>query len=315
MTNTPDAVMCTDLPLPGRRAGKVRDIYEVPGSDSESPRLLIVATDRLSAFDVVMPTPVPGKGRLLTDISTRWFRWIESEGLAKTHLRSTDAADVPGLSDAERAQIEGRMTLGVRCKVLPVECVVRGYLEGSGLLDYRATGSVCGHALPEGLRQCEELPEPIFTPATKAELGEHDENIDFERARKIVGRELMTKLRDTSVAIYTSAREHAKSCGIILADTKFEFGLPVDESGAVISDEPMLIDEALTPDSSRFWDASKYEPGREQASFDKQFVREYLQTLVDAGTWDKSAPGPELPESVIEGTLARYAEARDLLFG
>ncbi len=301
----------------------MRDIYDVPpaslppSSPSEpgEPRLLIIATDRLSAFDVVMPTPVPGKGRLLTDISTRWFRWIETEGLAKTHLRSTDASDVPGLNDAQRAQIEGRMTLGVRCQVIPVECVVRGYLEGSGLLDYEKTGTVCGHELPRGLRQCDELPEPIFTPATKAEMGAHDENIDFERACKIAGRDLMTILRETSIAIYTSAREHAKERGIILADTKFEFGLPVDERGEVISSEPILIDEALTPDSSRFWDASRYEPGREQASFDKQFVREYLQGLVDRGKWDKTSPGPELPESVIAGTLARYAEARDKLFG
>jgi len=192
MTHQTDRVQTvtqTDLPFPGKRQGKVRDIYEIPAeSTSESvPKLLIIATDRISAFDVVLPTPMPGKGRMLTDISTRWFRWIESQGLAKTHLLSTSTDDVPGLNDEQRAQCEGRMTLGVRCRVIPVECVVRGYIEGSGWKDYLKTGSICGHALPEGLKRGEQLPEPIFTPATKAEIGEHDENIDFEKACEVAG--------------------------------------------------------------------------------------------------------------------------------
>ena len=322
MADMPDpathAVTATDLPLPNRRQGKVRDIYDVPSPPTDGggePGLLIVATDRLSAFDVVLPTPIPGKGRLLTSISTAWFRWIESRGLAKTHLLSTDPADVPGLSEGERASIEGRMTLGRRCRVIPVECVARGYIEGSGWRDYQKTGTVCGHELPKGLRQGDALPEPIFTPATKAQVGEHDENITFERACEIAGEATMNRLRETTLAIYRDVREYAHERGIVLADTKFEFGIPVDASGSDTSDEPILIDEALTPDSSRFWDADQYEPGHEQKSFDKQFVREYLQRLVDAGKWNKAAPGPELPQEIVEGTLARYREARDRLFG
>ena len=210
--------------------------------------------------------------------------------------------------------------------MIPVECVVRGYLEGSGLKDYRTTGSVCGVALPKGLRQCDQLPEPIFTPATKAQEG-HDENIGFEQACEHVdkffdgliegldGTKLMTILRDRSLEIYTRASEYARQRGIILADTKFEFGLPIDGEGNVIDHDPILIDEALTPDSSRFWPADSYEPGRAQQSFDKQFVREYLESLVRSGSWDKSPPGPELPDEVIQGTLDRYQQALSLLIG
>jgi len=275
-------------------------------------RVLMVASDRVSAFDVVLPTPIPGKGRLLTGVAAFWLRWIEERGLCRTHLISTDAADVPGEALTEktgRAQLEGRITIGRRCEVIPVECVVRGYLEGSGLKDYRMTGSVCGVELSKGLVQCDRLPEPIFTPATKAAEG-HDENISFESASDAVGAELMDRLRDLSMRIYTEAAAYALERGIIIADTKFEFGIdPADPS------EPVLIDEALTPDSSRFWPADRYEPGHAQPSFDKQFVREYLESLVAQGAWDKTDPGPELPAEVIEGTLNRYREAAERLTG
>ncbi len=314
----PDAAAFeTFLHLPDRRAGKVRDVYRLPVEHGPD-RVLMIATDRLSAFDVVMPTPIPGKGRLLTGIAAFWLRWIEARGLARTHLISINAADIPesafGAGSTSRQTLEGRVTIGRRCRVIPVECVVRGYIEGSGLQDYRATGAICGVQLPAGLRQCDRLPEPIFTPATKAEAG-HDENIDFETAGGAVGTELMRTLRDRSLAIYTAASAYALERGIIIADTKFEFGLPIDDEGNVIDKDPIVIDEALTPDSSRFWPAASYEPGRAQQSFDKQFVREHLQSLVDRGAWDKTAPGPRLPDDVVRGTLARYREARDLLLG
>src|ERR1051326_3125645 len=248
-------VFSTDLSLPGRRQGKVRDIYELPaGPGGQRARLLIVASDRISAFDVVMPTPIPGKGRLLTQISTFWFNFIAKRGLAKTHLLSTDARDVPETAfraRPRRQELEGRITIGRTCRVVPVECVVRGYIEGSGWKDYQKTGSICGVELPAGLKQCDRLPEPIFTPATKAPQGQHDENISFERACEEVGKDLMTKLRAVSLAIYNAANEYALSRGIIIADTKFEFGL--EEDGK----EPILIDEALTPDRSRFWPAAQ----------------------------------------------------------
>lgn len=306
------AVLSTDLSLPGRREGKVRDVYELPGGE---PRLLIVATDRISAFDVVMPTAIPGKGRLLTEISTWWFGFIRERGLARTHLLATDAAQVPDSAfrgTTTRADLEGRSTIGRRCRVIPVECVVRGYLEGSGWKDYQQTGMVCGVRLPAGLRQCDRLPEPIFTPATKAPQGEHDENISFEEAAERVGAGLTEELRSTSLAIYNAAAEYALSRGIIIADTKFEFGLAEDEGGG---GGPILIDEALTPDSSRFWPADKYRPGGPQPSFDKQYLREYLQGLVDAGRWGKRAPGPALPDEVVRRTLQKYVEARDRLCG
>lgn len=295
----------TDLALPGMRRGKVRDVYDL--SDS---RLLIVASDRISAFDVVMPTPVAGKGRLLTRLSLFWLRFIESRGLARTHLLSDAVGDIPtsAFKGSTRAiDLEGRVMIGRKCRVVPIECVVRGYLEGSGWNEYKSTGKVCGIALPPGLRQCDRLPQPIFTPATKEELGKHDENIDFATACAKVGEPVMNKLRDMSIAIYNAASEHARSRGIIIADTKFEFGIP--ESGG----DPIVIDEALTPDSSRFWPADTYAPGKAQRSFDKQYLREYLQNLVDRGLWNKQAPGPELPDAIVNATLEKYREACERL--
>jgi len=293
----------------------VRDLYDLPGD-----RLLIVASDRISAYDVVLPSAVPGKGVLLTEIAAWWLGWIERRGLCRTHLLSTDAAEIPAhafdSARASRRDLEGRVMIGRKRRVVPVECVVRGYLEGSGWQDYQRTGSVCGVELPKGLRRCERLPEPIFTPATKAEGGAHDENIGFDQAvERLGGPEaggpVMEKLRALSLSIYRAAAAHAEARGILLADTKFEFGLDPSDPGA----EPELVDEALTPDSSRFWPADSYEPGRTQPSFDKQFVREYLETLVAQGMWDKSPPGPTLPDEVVAGTLSRYRAARDRLLG
>ncbi|QQS08743.1 MAG: phosphoribosylaminoimidazolesuccinocarboxamide synthase [Phycisphaerales bacterium] len=309
------------LNLAGLRRGKVRDVYDLPPGRDGTPRLLIVATDRISAFDVVMPTPIPGKGATLTAISTFWFRFIVNAGLCKTHLLSTDAAEIPETAfhlgtdtgtRTPRESLVGRITIARRAHVVPIECVVRGYLEGSGWREYQQTGSVCGIALPKGLRQCDRLPLPIFTPATKEDLGKHDENVSFEKAADLVGGDLMRSLRDTSLAIYTKAAEHALARGVIIADTKFEFGFPIDASGKE-SDTPILIDEALTPDSSRFWPADRYEPGHSQASYDKQFLREYLESLVAKGNWHKSPPGPSLPAHVIQGTVDRYREVAKLL--
>jgi len=307
------AVYETHLPMPSRRSGKVRDIYDIIGDAGdevdELGKLLIVATDRVSAFDVVLPTPIPGKGRLLTDIAAHWLRWIEQRGLARTHLLSTDASEASGLSAEDRRLIEGRIMLARRCRVVPIECVVRGYLAGSGWEDYQRSGGVCGIELPAGLRQGDRLPEPIFTPATKAEQGAHDENITFQHAGEIVGEDLIKKLRDLSLAIYNAGAERARERGVIIADTKFEFGFPEDEASGADA-EPMLVDEALTPDSSRFWPAEAWRPGRDQPSFDKQYIRDYLLTLVSQGLWDKSPPGPELPEEIVNNTLARYEQAR-----
>jgi len=311
-----DAVFSTNLPLPDRRQGKVRDIYRVPASQGERnhpERVLIIASDRISAFDVVMPTPVPGKGKILTEISTRWFEVIRSLRIVGDHLISTSASDVPGLNDSERAQIEGRMMLARAAKVIPIECVVRGYLAGSGWAEYQQSQTVCGIKLPAGLRQCDRLPEPIFTPATKAEVG-HDENIDFSRTCEIIGEELAVKLRDISIELYLAGSQHAESRGIILADTKFEFGHALDATESPAK-ELLLIDEVLTPDSSRFWPADAYQPGRDQDSFDKQYVRNYLQELVKAKRWAKQPPGPELPADVVSNTLAKYVDAKVRLFG
>lgn len=311
-STAPDALFATDLPLPGRRQGKVRDIYQVPAINDQPSRVLIIASDRISAFDVVMPTPIPGKGRILTQISTRWFEFIRTLGIIGDHLLSTDPNDVAGLNAAQQTQIEGRMMLGRAAKVVPIEFVVRGYLAGSGWVEYQQSQTVCGIKLPKGLQQCDRLPEPIFTPATKEEVG-HDENIDFERACSIAGPEVMTRLRDASMKIYSAAAKYAESRGIILADTKFEFGYALDRSGKP-TEELLLIDEALTPDSSRFWPADEYAQGRDQNSFDKQYVRNYLLELVKAGQWDKTPPGPQLPENIVRNTLKRYEEARDRLF-
>jgi len=311
--NQSAAVFQTDLPLSGRRQGKVRDIYSVPpAAAGQPPRMLIIASDRISAFDVVMPTPIPGKGKLLTEISLKWFEFIRSRRIVADHLLSSDPADVPGLNAAQRTQLEGRMMLTRAAKVVPIECVVRGYLAGSGWVEYKQSQTVCGIKLPAGLRQCDRLPEPIFTPATKEDVG-HDENIDFERACSIAGRDVMTKLRDISLGIYSDAAKHSESRGIILADTKFEFGWALDQKGNPTS-ELILIDEVLTPDSSRFWPADEYQPGRDQNSFDKQYLRNYLLELVAAGTWHKQPPGPELPQHIVQNTLAKYVDARDRLF-
>jgi phosphoribosylaminoimidazole-succinocarboxamide synthase len=300
-----EALMETRLDLPNRRSGKVRDLYDVTLANGEEA-LLIVATDRISAFDVVMANGLPGKGIILTQISRFWFDRFGAD--VPHHLISTDPADVPGLDAAARALLRGRMMLCRKTAVIPIECIARGYLTGSGWKDYRETGAVCGIALPPGLRNGDRLPEPIFTPSTKAASG-HDENISFEQGASQIGRERMTWLRDTTLSLYRRARDYALERGIILADTKFEFGVP---PGAVT---PILIDEIFTPDSSRFWPADQWQPGGEQPSFDKQIVRNYLETLVAAGRWDKTPPGPRLPDDIVERSLARYREAYERLTG
>ena len=300
-----DAVFRTDLALPGRRQGKVRDVYRT--ADDPAAPLLIVATDRLSAFDVVMPTPVPGKGRLLTEMSLGWFAFLRGLRLVGDHVLGTDLAGIPALSAGDRAALGGRSMLCRAARVVPIECVARGYLAGSGWNEYRASGTVCGIALPPGLRQCDRLPEPIFTPAIKAEEG-HDENVSFERASELVGAELMARLRELTLAIYSAAAGYAASRGVILADTKFEFGFALGADGRP-TDELILVDEVLTPDSSRYWPADRYSPGREQESYDKQFVRNHLLALVAQGAWNKEPPGPELPTDIVQATLRRYEEA------
>ena len=285
--------------LPGLkllRRGKVRDVYE-----ADDEHLLIVATDRISAFDCILPTQIELKGEVLTALSRFWFERLSE--ITPHHLVTTDVARMREHVRAHADVLSGRSMLVRRTEVFPVECVVRGYLAGSGWKDYRATGEVCGHRLPEGLRESEELPAPIFTPATKAEEG-HDENISEARMSEIVGVETTASLRDTSLALYREAARYARARGIIIADTKFEFGL--DRDGRII-----LIDEALTPDSSRFWPADIYEPGHPQPSFDKQFVRDYLETL----QWDKRPPAPPLPPEVAAATTDRYLEAYRLLTG
>jgi phosphoribosylaminoimidazole-succinocarboxamide synthase len=272
--------------------GKVRDLYEVGG------RLLIVATDRLSAFDVVLPTPIPDKGRVLTQLSLFWFDMLQD--VIPNHVLT--ASDFPPELGAYREQLNGRVMLCQKTKPLPVECVVRGYLSGSGWKDYRATGKICGISLPAGLRESERLPRAIFTPSTKATAG-HDENISFDEAVSRIGGELAERVRAISLEIYWRAAAYAEPRGIILADTKFEFGLA---EGQLI-----WIDEALTPDSSRFWPADGYQPGRAQPSFDKQYVRDYLERI----GWNKQPPGPELPPEVVEATRAKYREAYRQLTG
>jgi phosphoribosylaminoimidazole-succinocarboxamide synthase len=298
-------VFRTDLALPGRREGKVRDVYRT-SADPAAP-LLIVATDRLSAFDVVMPTPVAGKGCLLTTMSLGWFAFLRSRGIVGDHVLGTDLSAVAGLSDADRRTLAGRSMLCRAARVVPIECVARGYLAGSGWNEYREHGTVCGIPLPTGLVQCSRLPEPIFTPATKAEEG-HDENISFERACELVGAPLMTRLRHLTLAIYSAAAEYALERGVILADTKFEFGFALGADGRP-TDELILVDEVLTPDSSRYWPASDYAPGRDQQSYDKQFVRNYLLKLVAEKQWNKEPPGPPLPSDIVDATVRRYEEA------
>jgi phosphoribosylaminoimidazole-succinocarboxamide synthase len=276
--------------LPLLRRGKVRDVYAV-GSD----KLLIVATDRLSAFDVVLPTPIPGKGEVLTALSNFWF--ARTGGVIANHL--LDIAPESVVSDAgERARIAGRAVVARRLKPLAVEAIVRGYLAGTGWKDYLATGEICGVKLPKGLKQAGLLPEPIFTPSTKADQGAHDENISFDQAAKMVGREVAEKVRDAAIRIYNEARAFAATRGIIIADTKMEFGL--DDQGNIV-----LIDELLTPDSSRFWPESEYRVGSNPSSFDKQYVRDWLE----ASGWDKKPPAPSLPPEVVARTAEKYREA------
>ncbi|MBW2092136.1 MAG: phosphoribosylaminoimidazolesuccinocarboxamide synthase [Deltaproteobacteria bacterium] len=282
-----------DLPLKER--GKVRDIYDL-GSE-----LLIVATDRISAFDVVMAEPIPGKGQILNAISTFWFKALKD--VVPNHLISADPLEFPSECQPYVEELTGRSMLVKKAEPLALECIVRGYLAGSGYQDYLKTGKVCGHDLPAGLEEASRLDEPIFTPSTKAERGTHDENITMEEARGIIGAELADEVARLSLTLYKQAREMAEAKGIIIADTKFEFGL---YNGQVI-----LIDEALTPDSSRFWPMESYQPGRSQPSFDKQYLRDYLLTL----NWDKSPPPPPLPEEVINQTAEKYYVALQLLTG
>jgi phosphoribosylaminoimidazole-succinocarboxamide synthase len=284
----------SDLKL--SRRGKVRDVYAV---DEDS--LLIVATDRISAFDCILPTPIQRKGEVLTALSEFWFEKLGH--VVANHLIESNVDAMPPSVQRHAQTLRGRAMLVRRAEVFPVECVVRGYLVGSGWKDYKRTGSVCGHKLPEGLVESAKLPEPIFTPSTKAEHG-HDENITEDQVREIIGDEKTALLRDTSLRLYSEAHEYAAQRGIIIADTKFEFGL--DKDG-----ELLLVDEVLTPDSSRFWPANEYEPGRSQPSFDKQFVRDYLETL----DWDKQPPAPAIPIEIAEATTARYLEAYRLLTG
>ena len=293
--NDADVLFDSSIPgLPQIGRGKVRDIYSV-----DDDHLLIVTTDRLSAYDVVMPDPVPGKGRVLNDLSNFWFRMMED--LIPNHLTQTRVADI--LEDKTLAEsLESRAIVVRRLRPLPIEAVVRGYLIGSGWRDYLDTGAVCGIELPEGLEQAARLPETLFTPATKAEAGDHDENISFEQTSELIGADLAAKVRDMTIAIYERAAAYALERGIIIADTKFEYGL--DDEGRLY-----LIDEVLTPDSSRFWPSSEYRTGISPPSFDKQFVRDYLDTL----DWDKTAPGPELPEDVINCTSEKYQEALQIL--
>jgi phosphoribosylaminoimidazole-succinocarboxamide synthase len=286
------ALLQTDIPGVPVRRGKVRDVYDLGDT------LLLVATDRLSAFDWIMPNGIPDKGRILTQLSAFWFERLG----VKSHVLSLDiaAADLP--QGANRAELAGRSMIVRKCRVVPIECVVRGYLDGSGWKEYRASGTVCGLPLPAGLVQCSQLPEPIFTPATKEESG-HDINISFERMVEIVGQETADELRRRSLDVYSRAAEYARSRGIVIADTKFEWGW---HDGQII-----LIDEVLTPDSSRFWPADQYRPGQPQRSYDKQFVRDWLETT----GWDKNSPPPELPQEVVVRTREKYVEAYRLLTG
>jgi len=276
--------------------GKVRDIYQI-----DADHLLIVASDRLSAFDVVLPQPIPGKGEVLTRVSRFWFDRV---GHILPNQLAAITVDEVVTDPAERAQLGDRALVARRLQPLPVEAIVRGYLIGSGWKDYLQSGAICGIPLPAGLRLADRLSAPIFTPSTKAALGTHDENIDFDRTATLLGRDLANQVRAAALAIYTECAAYARDRGILIADTKFEFGL--DEAGRL-----HLIDEVLTPDSSRFWPADQYTPGQSPPSFDKQFVRDYLETL----DWDKTPPGPELPQEIIDKTAAKYREAEERLTG
>ncbi len=280
------------------RSGKVRDIFAL-----DEERLLLVASDRISAFDVVLPTPIPNKGRVLTGLARYWFRETARAGIMPNHLLSTDPGDLPPDYAGAADELRGRSMICRRATVLPIELIVRGYLAGSGWKDYRRTGAVCGIPLPEGLRESDRLPEPLFTPSTKAEVG-HDQNISFDEMVATVGGEVAERARELALSLYRFAAARAEPAGIIVADTKFEFGTLADGS-------LLLIDEVLTPDSSRFWEAAAYEPGRAQDSYDKQFVRDWLE----AQPWDKTPPGPDLPADVVAGTQKRYVEAFERITG
>jgi phosphoribosylaminoimidazole-succinocarboxamide synthase len=291
----PSVITSTDLPGIERVAqGKVRDVYAVGGD------LLIVATDRISAFDCILPQGIPGKGRVLTQMSIFWFEFLKD--LVPNHLIATDVSDFPAPLREFRDQLEGRSMLVKRCRMEPIECVARGYVSGSGWKDYKRTGAICGIPLPAGLRESDKLPQPIFTPASKAETG-HDENISFDEAASAVGTVTAELLRSLTLRIYAAAAQHAESRGIILADTKFEFGWH--------DGELLLGDEVLTPDSSRYWPRDEYQPGGAQKSFDKQFVRDYLETL----DWNKQPPAPPLPDDVIAKTSEKYHEAYERITG
>ena len=294
----PAPMLSTELDLPRLHQGKVRDVYEV-GDDI----LLIVATDRISAFDVVLEPGIPDKGACLTQISNFWFDLLAKEGI-ENHLVATKVADMPEELHPHEDVLRGHAVLVEKLEPLEVECIVRGYITGSGWKDYQKTGQICGIDLPAGLQESAQFPAPLFTPSTKAAIGDHDENISFEEATKIVGQETAEWLRGTSIRIYELARDYAAERGIILADTKFEFGRRAD--GTIV-----LMDEVLTPDSSRFWPADQYKVGQGQPSFDKQFVRDWLETQ----DWDKTAPGPRLPDHIVEGTSQRYKEAYEKLTG
>ncbi len=286
----------TIVGLPHVRSGKVRDLYEV-----DDEHLLLVASDRVSTYDVVHPTPIPDKGRVLTAVSAFWFDRLRH--VVPNHLVSTDVADLPAAVRSQVDELRGRFMLCRAVDIVPFECVVRGYLAGSGWVEYQRDGAVCGVTLPVGLREADRLPEPIFTPATKAEHGEHDENVPFDAMASSLGRELADRLRELSLALYRAGAAHAAEQGIVLADTKFEFGL---SDGEVV-----LADEALTPDSSRYWPADRWEPGASPPSFDKQFVRDYATST----GWDRTPPAPALPDEVVAATRERYVEAYERLTG
>jgi len=288
------ALLTTSIGNYPKRTGKVRDIYEL------SDHLLLVATDRISAYDVVMPNGIPDKGRVLTQLSAFWLNFLEE--VTPNHMVSVSLKDLP--EDCRNEELDGRFMLCKKAKPFPIECIVRGYLAGSGWREYKEKGTVCGSPLPEGLKQCSELPEPIFTPSTKADEGDHDINVSFEKACEIAGEDVMTQLRDRSIEIYKRARAYAAERGIIVADTKFEWG--EDENGDII-----LIDEVLTPDSSRFWPADIYKPGKSQPSYDKQFVRDYLDKI----KFDRQPPAPPLPVEIVQQTREKYIEAFTSLTG
>ncbi len=291
---TAAALIQTNLPeLTLLHRGKVRDMYAIPGHED---KLLMIATDRISAYDVVMNEPVPGKGRMLTQISLFWFKLLAD--IVPNHLLTADLEQYPAVCRQYRDQLEGRSMLVRRTKVMPIECIVRGYLSGSFWSAYKKNTTVCGFELPAGLRESDKFPQPLFTPSTKAEQGLHDENISVAQMEEIVGKETTAKMAEISVRLYTKAADYARSKGIIIADTKFELGMTPDG-------ELLLIDEVLTPDSSRFWPVDTYAPGKGQPSFDKQFLRDYLSSL----DWNKQPPPPSLPQDIVEKTAARYKEA------